>query len=154
VDPRDWADTPLNPARGSAAPVVEQHLFDTTPAGMEPFASSWSAVQSPIRETAIDGAGQRLPDRIVLHVYRQGRIDPNQVAPLALCQRGMMQSLGVSQNQLTKVLVRLTAAGVFAVRRGHVQGQDRRLKIYELTELGVSLGRDLSRRQTSLTRQP
>jgi DNA-binding MarR family transcriptional regulator len=78
-------------------------------------------------------------------VYRQGALGPYEVAPVELCQLGIVRALDVRQSALTKVLTRLVAAGVLATDRRHVEGQPRRLKVYQLTPLGESLARDLRR---------
>jgi len=104
----------------------------------------------------------RLSQRVVLQIYRQGALGPHEVAPVELCQLGLVGSLGVRQSALTKVLTRLVAAGVLATDRRHVEGQPRRLKVYQLTPLGESLARDLRRsfpgefmaRAPSTTRAP
>jgi DNA-binding PadR family transcriptional regulator len=58
----------------------------------------------------------------------------------------MMSALDSSQSALGKVLRRMVTAGVLTVRRGHVQGERLRLKIYVLTPLGETLARDMKRR--------
>jgi DNA-binding MarR family transcriptional regulator len=90
----------------------------------------------------------RLPQRIVLHVYAQGRIARDDVAPLGLCQAGMSESLNEPQSHLSKPLARLVAGGVLTVDRRHVAGKSRRLLVYTLTPLGEALARDLRRSVT------
>jgi DNA-binding MarR family transcriptional regulator len=85
----------------------------------------------------------RLSQRVILHVYAQGNIPPGSVAPPGLCQGGIGEALGVTQGGLAAVLRRLEAAGIFTVERGHVQGRDRRLKIYRLSSYGLEVAREL-----------
>ncbi len=88
----------------------------------------------------------RLSQRVILHIYMQGRLSPGEIAPFDLCQRGMTERLSVSQGSLTKSLQRLRVAGVVVDDRRHVAGMQRRLKVYRLSPLGETLARDLRRR--------
>jgi DNA-binding MarR family transcriptional regulator len=88
----------------------------------------------------------RIPYRILLHVARQGRVGPNEVPPDSLSQAGMVEALGVRQGAVAAALQRLVAAELLAVERSHVQGGERRLKVYRLTPRGEELVRDLRRR--------
>ena len=90
----------------------------------------------------------RTSQRVILHILRQGRLDPNELAPVGLSQAGIGAALGLRQSSLAKALARLVAAGVLSVGRRHVEHQVRRLKVYELTPLGETLARDLRRRTT------
>ncbi len=85
----------------------------------------------------------RISQRVVLHLSVQGVLGPHDVAPLGFTQPGISQSLGVRQNALTNVLRRLVAAGVVVEDVRHVQGQPRRLKVYQLTPRGEALAREL-----------
>jgi DNA-binding MarR family transcriptional regulator len=91
----------------------------------------------------------RLSMRVVLHLRHQPRITRFDLAPLSMTQAGMVEGLNATQSALAKVLARLVAAGVLEERREHVQGQPRRLKVYQLTPTGEALARDLRRRSTA-----
>jgi DNA-binding MarR family transcriptional regulator len=95
----------------------------------------------------------RLSQRVILHIYVQGIRTPGEVAPLALCQAGMVESLGIPQGGLAAVLRRLEAAGILLAEREHVQGRDRRLKVYRLSARGLELAREL-RSRSSRRRAP
>jgi DNA-binding MarR family transcriptional regulator len=88
----------------------------------------------------------RLSQRVILHVYSQGELPPGAVAPPGLCQGGIGEALGLSQGGLAAVLSRLEAAGILTTERGHVQGRDRRLKIYRLSAQGLQLAQELRAR--------
>jgi DNA-binding MarR family transcriptional regulator len=88
----------------------------------------------------------RTSQRVILHILGQGRVGPNELAPVGLSQAGIGDALGVRQSSVAKALARLVAAGVLMVSRRHVEHQVRRLKVYELTPLGEALARDLRRR--------
>jgi len=90
--------------------------------------------------------GLRIPYRILLHVARQGRVGSNEVPPDSLSQAGMVEALGVRQGAVAAALQRLVAAELLEVERSHVQGGDRRLKVYRLSPRGEELVRDLRRR--------
>jgi DNA-binding MarR family transcriptional regulator len=117
--------------------------------GPEPAPVSPSRA-SPVRTadgSAIraDAVSLRISQRIVLHVYAQGRIARDDVAPSGLCQAGMSEALDEPQTHLAKPLARLVAGGVLLVDRRHVSGKSRRLLVYTLTPLGEALARDLRR---------
>jgi DNA-binding PadR family transcriptional regulator len=99
----------------------------------------------PRAPSAPSPATLKLSQRIVLHIYAQGRATSEYVAPAALSQAGMGAALGEPQNHLAKALARLVAGGVLAVHRRHVSGNPRRLLVYTLTPLGEALARDLRR---------
>ncbi|MFI5414459.1 MAG: winged helix DNA-binding protein [Candidatus Lutacidiplasmatales archaeon] len=96
----------------------------------------------------------RTSQRVILHVMAQGRLAPGEVAPFGLSQAGLCEALDLTQSSLAKTLGRLVAAGVLTVGRRHVEHQDRRLKVYELTPLGESLARDLRRRTVRASLAP
>jgi DNA-binding MarR family transcriptional regulator len=85
----------------------------------------------------------RLSHRVILHVFAQGTLPPGAIAPLGLSQAGIGQGLGIPQAGLAAVLRRLEAAGVLVGERAHVQGRDRRLKVYRLTARGLELAKEL-----------
>ncbi|MCI4321306.1 MAG: hypothetical protein L3K05_03245 [Thermoplasmata archaeon] len=96
----------------------------------------------------------RTSQRVILQVMAQGRLAPGEVAPFGLSQAGMGEALHLTQSSLAKTLGRLVAAGVLTVGRRHVEHQDRRLKVYELTPLGESLARDLRHRSVRASLAP
>jgi DNA-binding MarR family transcriptional regulator len=99
--------------------------------------------------------GLRSSERILLHIARQGAVGPEEVAPRALCQAGMIEALGVKQGALTGVLRRLVSARVLQESREHVRGMDRRVKVYRLTPAGDRLILQLrTRRPTGAPTDP
>ncbi|MCI4331803.1 MAG: hypothetical protein L3K19_08190 [Thermoplasmata archaeon] len=109
---------------------------------------------SEVRSPTIAEPTLRLSQRVVLHLQRQPRITRFDLAPPAMTQAGMAEQLRATQSALAKVLARLAAAGVLEERREHVQGQPRRLKVYQLTPTGEALARDLRRRAPAPTAFP
>lgn len=106
---------------------------------------------SPERGRAIHIGGPererlRMSLRILLHIANQGRFGPGELAPWALSQPGMVEVLRLNQGALAGALQRLVRSGVLTVNRTHVRGHDRRLKVYQLTGIGVELVRDLRAR--------
>jgi DNA-binding PadR family transcriptional regulator len=133
-------DSPVA-AAPSAPPVPRVEIV----AEPEPTRTPTSALPAA-RRGAPDEERLRTSQRVILHVMSQGRLPPGEVAPFGLSQAGMGRALEVTQSALAKTLARLVAGGVLTVGRRHVKGEDRRLKVYELTPLGESLARDLRRR--------
>jgi DNA-binding MarR family transcriptional regulator len=109
---------------------------------------------APARSAHVDRAPSpatlKLSQRIILHVYAQGR-PTEYVAPASLCQSGMCEALGAPQNHLAKALARLVAGGVLTVSRRHVAGGARRVLVYTLTPLGEALARDLRKSSPAAT---
>lgn len=137
ADPPD--PLPITPAPLVVPPVrdVERTPPVPPPVG-RPAGSDWEA-------------NLRLSQRILLHLWREGRGNPEDVAPRALCQSGMIEALGVRQGALTGALRRLIAAGVVHERREHARGVDRRVKVYRLTSPGMQLVAELRSRKPPAT---
>lgn len=85
----------------------------------------------------------RTSERVLTHLFGQGRTPAEEVAPESKAQSGIGAAVGVSQSALTHVLSRLEAGQLISVHRRHVVGRDRRLKTYELTPKGESIAREL-----------
>jgi len=120
------------PTEVGAADAGEPTAPEETP-GVEP-------VDSEAKERL------KISYRIVLHIARQGRFGPHDVVPDSVTQAGMLEALHVGRGALSNALRRLSDGGVLEVRTGHVQGQPRRLKVYQLTSEGEQLVRELRRR--------
>jgi DNA-binding MarR family transcriptional regulator len=89
--------------------------------------------------------------RLILHIARQGRYGPDEVAPKGLSQAGMVEALGVTQGALVGFLQQFVAAGFLTVQREHVRGVDRRVKVYRLTPQGEAFVQEIRRRQAAST---
>jgi DNA-binding MarR family transcriptional regulator len=148
-------DAPSGPAASSALPAPSDvtgaadprvWVVPTSvpePAPLPPPRPSTRA--RPVRPDRVPTAATlKLSQRIILHVYAQGR-PAEYVAPAALSQAGMGEVLGEPQTHLSKALARLVAGGVLTVERRHVSGGSRRLLVYTLTPLGEALARDMRR---------
>ena len=145
---------PVAPAARLAAPAAAVVVGASAPAPTPPpVSTAWTAGPAlavsdvPAPPVPSNGGQLRISHRVLLHIGRQGRIGPDEVAPRALTQAGMVESLEVNQGALTGVLRRLVAAGVLDERREHVQGSDRRLKVYRLTDAGAELSREIRNRR-------
>ena len=92
---------------------------------------------------SVNGGQLRISRRVLFHIASVGRVSTDEVAPRSLSQAGMVESLGINQGALTGVLRRFVAAGVLEVRREHVRGAERRLKVYRLTSSGERLVQEL-----------
>lgn len=154
---RDRRTPRVEPRAAALGPVVDPEPVPTPPAEPAP-APAPKRMEIVVRPDAAlggasatgdasdDDAPLRTSQRVILHVLGQGRIGPNELAPVGLSQAGIGAALGIRQSSLAKALARLVAAGVLKVGRRHVEHQVRRLKVYELTPLGETLARDLRRR--------
>ena len=87
-----------------------------------------------------------LSQRVVLHIARQGLLNPDDVAPNELTQSGMATKLESSQSTLSHVLHSLAAAGILQASVRHVRGRARRVKVYTLTYRGQLLAREIRQR--------
>jgi DNA-binding PadR family transcriptional regulator len=99
------------------------------------------------RENPNEGKG--LAARVLLHLGKQARLGPNDLAQIESTQEGMASALGVWQGSLVRVLQRLKAGGGVSVERRFVAGANRRMKVYALTEIGKSAAYDLRHRDLS-----
>jgi DNA-binding MarR family transcriptional regulator len=144
-------EEPLDPPPGEpGTPREADELPAPGPAGaVEALPDLVNAVPEPAGPVIGSGVPPeriRLSHRVILHVYAQGSVPPGSVAPIALCQRGIGEGLGVPQAGLAAVLRRLEAAGVLVGERAHVQGRDRRLKVYRLSPRGLELAKEIRSR--------
>jgi len=164
-----WARRSVTPDRPPSGALDDRDAHLEDPAGVDALAEpaylagivprlatapdSTSAPSSPVARGPPTNDGPtglgdpvRLSQRVILHVYGQGDLPMGAVAPAGLCQAGIGDALGVRQAGLAAVLRRLEAAGILTTERGHVQGHDRRLKIYRLSTRGLGVARELRTR--------
>jgi DNA-binding MarR family transcriptional regulator len=94
----------------------------------------------------------QLSHRVVLHLYAQGTLSSEAVAPPSLSQTGMREALSARQGALAGVLQRLEAAGITETSTAHVRGANRRVKVYRLTTRGQALARQLASDRTAAAR--
>ena len=128
---------PPSPPPGPATPTITAP--EPPPAEVAgPTEASSAPPRRPASKEAV-----RLSQRVILHVYSMGNLPPGAVAPPGRCQAGIGEALGITQGGLAAVLRRLEAAGILTAERGHVQGRDRRLKIYRLSSRGLEVAREL-----------
>ena len=129
-----------NGAAAAGPSVASAATEPPAPAPPSPLPAPTPAA-SPAKPASTEAL--RISQRVVLHLSTQGVLGPHDVASLGFTQPGISQALGIRQNALTNVLRRLVAAGVIVEDVRHVQGQPRRLKVYQLTPRGDALGREL-----------
>jgi DNA-binding MarR family transcriptional regulator len=81
----------------------------------------------------------RMYARLLLHIARQGRYDPQETVSPGLTQAGIAQGIGATQGAISRALERLTSGGLVRRYRTHVPGRIRRILTYQLTEDGHAL---------------
>ena len=88
---------------------------------------------------------RRLSERVITHLLWYGRPTTEGIARSEATQQGMARLLDAGQNSVSKVLLRLEAAGVVKVQTEHVPGAPRRVKTYTLTARGEAVARAIER---------
>jgi DNA-binding MarR family transcriptional regulator len=125
---------------------LPEPMESSAPDSAEPRESSVEPVK--VLRTKVEPSA-RISRRVLQHLFAQARLGAGVVPPWEMTQAGMVQSLGVSQSALAKVLRRLVLGGVLAEERQHARGVPYRVKVYRLTPLGELLARDLQRKSES-----
>ncbi len=93
----------------------------------------------------------RLSERVILHLARLGRIDPEAPAAPTRTQQGLVAATGGSQSAVSKVLRQMVASGMVEEERRHIAGVSHRMKAYALSRRGELLAREVAaRRDVSL----
>ncbi len=87
-----------------------------------------------------------LSDRILVHLQRQGRLGPDELASTTVTQAGLSDALGRPQSAFARSLQRLESSGLVFTELRHVKGARRRLKVYRLTSLGEQRATELRTR--------
>ncbi len=129
------------PASGVPEPTAGSgpSPLPAAPVALMPAAATAAA---PLPEAPRPPAGSPRPmapsiaEQVLDHLYRQGRLGPDETAPLAFTQEGIARGIGREQNVFAKTLARLEAAGLLVADVRHVQGSARRRKVYRLTPKG------------------
>lgn len=133
------------PTPSFQTPRTPGPVFPRAPTGPSPGIPSPPPGSVP--PTAVVAERRRLTERVILHLGQQGRLGPEEVAPLGMTQAGMTERLQVGQGTLTNVLRRLDAAGALNSTVRHVVGRPRRLRVYTLSARGEILYRELRGRR-------
>jgi hypothetical protein len=107
-----------------------------------PIAAPPGAVERP-------GESGSLGARILIHLHRQGRLGPEELASLSVTQAGLSDALGRPQSAFARTLQRLESSGLVFTELRHVKGASRRLKVYRLTPLGEERAAELRSRGAS-----
>jgi len=76
---------------------------------------------------------------LLVHVSRQPRLDSSDEGLESLCQEGMARALGTTPASASHALGRLVDGGLLEVRKCHVHGKGRRVRIYQLTPEGEAV---------------
>lgn len=146
--------SPLGPVYATVPdPSLEVEVEEGPPGN--PIAAPVADVGTPGEEAAATApktqseevrtfAGQRqLALRLIARLANLPRLGPDAVPTLEWTQAGLAQRLGVGTSAVSKVLRRLTAAGIVESETVHVTGSVRRTRAYHLTARGERLGRSL-----------
>ncbi len=80
-------------------------------------------------------------EKVLLHLLRFG--DYEGECPQDITQRGMEESLGISQSHVSYAVKSLRRQGLVEEKLAHITGAKRRRKAYVLTEQGYKLARSL-----------
>lgn len=138
---------PDQPVRGLPALSISE-LALLGPDAPEPFAlpepaapASGQAPEAFAKRAEADSL--RVSQRILIHLYAQGRIDESETATVGFTQRGMVDALSASQSLLSNVLRRMIYSGYLTQDLRHVRGMDRRLRVYRLTPKGERVAHEL-----------
>ncbi|MCI4364402.1 MAG: PKD domain-containing protein [Thermoplasmata archaeon] len=140
------------PARSLPPPTISEIaiLGYTSPFLALPApASPTDALESPVsappvpEEAAREANDLRLSQRILLHIYGQGRLGDDEVATSPFTQSGMITALGTQQSLLSNVLRRMIYSGFLTQDVRHVRGASRRLRVYRLTSKGDRIAHEL-----------
>lgn len=139
VGPTPSEDGPVGTSPISALAVAETLSAPVGAVSVGPSGGSEHKTSPP------SGAAPDRPlsERILVHLYRQGRPDPNRSASDAFTQDGMAAALGRPQSAFARALLRLEVSGLVRSELAHVQGRSRRAKTYVLTPQGESAARRL-----------
>jgi tetratricopeptide (TPR) repeat protein len=70
------------------------------------------------------------------HGGTDGAFGPNDVAPVALTQKGLSDGLGLPRDRFSMTLKRLSEGGTVTVQTHSVKGETRKMKVYLLTKSG------------------
>ncbi len=74
--------------------------------------------------------------RLLLHLLRFSGYRDEYVVPAGITQRGISEAIGVKLTHVSRLTKALTAEGLIEERKAHVQGMQRRVKVYFLTKEG------------------
>lgn len=117
------------------------------PAPKEPVPGEAPVAPAPApEEQAKEASALRLSQRVLLHLYGQGRLGDDEIATPGFTQAGMTGSLDTQQSLLSNVLRRMLYSGYLTQDVRHVRGASRRLRVYRLTPKGERLARELLER--------
>jgi hypothetical protein len=142
--PAPNAPAELDVAGSAAAPIVPA----TAPTVSTP--PPRPAAAPPGSDASEASAESRtLADRILVHLHRQGRLGPDELAPTSVTQAGLADVLGRPQSAFARTLQRLESTGLVSTEVRHVRGASRRLKVYRLTPTGEAKALEVRRRSGS-----
>ena len=137
-----WPPAPVGPDPGGRGGVPPR-------SASRPAATPYQTSAPPTGQFDDPTTRLQLSKRILLHLARQGRLGPDDVAPREMSQAGMVESLHVGQGTLTGALRALVDAGLLSEKREHARGVERRVKIYRLTSAGEALAKEIRSHRTT-----
>jgi DNA-binding MarR family transcriptional regulator len=116
---------------------------------LEPGPTAPSAVPRAVPvPAAADPSGLAANRRLALQLLRYmgtlSRVPAGELPGSEWTQAGLAKGVGAGQSAISRVLRRLTAAGIVEAETEHVAGGGRRLRVYRLTPRGERLAHALS----------
>ena len=75
-------------------------------------------------------------EKMLLHLKPYHKVDGQLEVPYALCQQGIADGIGILRNAVPRTIKGLKEKGEVYERSTHVEGKQRKLKVYFLTEEG------------------
>ncbi len=82
-------------------------------------------------------------DRALIHLFDTRAHLVEDASPEGATQGGIASALGMNRTHVTRVLKPLIESGLLSVDKGHIEGRDRILTHYRLTEAGLAKAREL-----------
>jgi tetratricopeptide (TPR) repeat protein/DNA-binding transcriptional ArsR family regulator len=112
----------------------------------EPSLAASPAPEAPAK-VAVEEADDKEWPHLSLSILRfladhgglEDAIRSDDVAPLALTQKGISDGLGIPRDRFSTTLKRLSNRGIVTVRTQYIRGQTRQMKVYLLTRAGAEV---------------
>ncbi|MEM4729396.1 MAG: hypothetical protein QXH42_06525 [Thermoplasmata archaeon] len=82
-------------------------------------------------------------DRVILHLSRFGRPEPEGSCPRGITQDGIAEATGLARAHVALALRSLREEGLVEELKGRVAGEARRRKVYSLSDAGLRYSREL-----------
>lgn len=83
--------------------------------------------------------------RLLLHLLRFSGYKEEYVVPVEITQRGISEAIGVKLTHVSRLTRSLISSGMIEEKKAHVQGIQRRVKVYFLTKKGEEKAEEIMR---------